>query len=396
MSEIVIRERYLPKDNLQIYVREFIPDIAADTDDHSIPAIIICHGFGANCSGDYDYCELFAKHGYAAYCFDFCGGSRKGEGRSLGDTVDMNVWTECDDLLTVLSHVKKQQFIDSSNITLMGTSQGGFVSGLTAARCRDEVKNLVMICPALCIPDDARRGRLGGAGYDIADVPEKIVCPNNMVIGKQFHEAVVNMDPFLELAQYEGNVLLIQGMLDTTVNYSYAVKLANHYKKGQCQLKLVRSAEHSFSERLKESTMVTILNFLEGKKEILTIQVFITGSEVPEQRADYEERVVYFTGYCDNEYFKGTILPGAKDVQNRIGDSTAVLRAEYALYGTDYEGNVCEISIVNQRKGEFFHPQITTDSPALSCLNSEELTAALEGFENGLTVRIFGNILGKS
>ncbi|MCM1252639.1 MAG: alpha/beta fold hydrolase [Clostridium sp.] len=356
-----------------------------------MPAIILCHGFGSNCSENDDYCDFFARHGYAAYCFDFCGGSRNGEGRSLGDTVDMNVWTECDDLMTVLSYVKKQPFIDNSNITLMGTSQGGFVSGLTAAKCRDDVKNLIMVCPALCIPNDARKGRLGGASYDIANVPEKIVCPNHMVIGKQFHEAVVGMDPFLELAQYEGNVLLIHGMQDTTVHYSYSVKMAYHYKNGQCQLKLVRNAEHGFSEELKDSAMVTMLNFLKGKREILTVQVFITGSETLEKRIDDKENVIYFTGYCDNEYFKGTILPGAKDVQTRTGDGAAELRAEYTLYGTDYEGNVCNISIVNRRVGEFFHPQITTDSPVLSYLNNQELTAALEGFENGLTVRIFGD-----
>ncbi|MCM1046790.1 MAG: lysophospholipase [Candidatus Gastranaerophilales bacterium] len=390
MSEMIIEERYLSKGDLQIYVRGWIPGSVADRADHSIPAIIISHGFGANCRGEYDYCEFFARNGYAAYCFDFCGGSRKGEGRSSGDTAAMNVWTECEDLMTVLAYVKEQPFVDSGNITLMGTSQGGFVSGLTAARCKEEVKNLVMICPALCIPDDARRGHLGGASYDVADVPDEIVCPNDMVIGKQFHEAVVGMDPSLELAPYEGNVLLIQGMRDMTVNYSYAVKLANHYGKGQCRLKLVRNAAHGFSEKLKESAMVTILNFLEGKEEILTIQVFITGREVLEQKGDYQESIVYFTGYCDNEYFKGAILPGAKDVQIRNGDESAVLRAEYTLHGTDCEGHACEISIVNQRKGEFFYPQITTDSPALSYLNSEELIATLEGFENGLTVRIFG------
>lgn len=391
MSGVTYNELYLPKNSLQIYIREYIPDNSG-TMEHAIPAIITCHGFGSNCSENYDYCEFFASHGYAAFCFDFCGGSCEGEGKSTGNTIDMNVWTECEDLSTVFSYVKKQKYIDSSNITLMGTSQGGFVSGLTAAKYGGEVKNLVMVCPALCIPDDARRGRLGGGSYDIADVPDEIQCPNKMVIGKQYHDAVVDMDPFLELVKYEGNVLLMQGMLDKIVNYSYAVKLSNHYKQGQCQLKLVRNAEHGFSENLKNSAMATILNFLEGKKEILTIQVFITGSAVIEQQENNKKTEVYFTGYCDNEYFKGVILPGAKDMQSALGNGLTELRAEYTLSGTDYEGNVCKINIVNQRKGEFFCPQITTDSPALSKLNSGKFTAALEGFENGLTVRIFGNI----
>ena len=389
MSNIIVNENYLSKDNLQIYIKEFVTSGVVETDNNFIPAIIISHGFGGNCSENDDYCEFFAHHGYAAYCFDFCGGSRKGEGKSSGCTIDMNVWTECDDLMAVLTYVKTRKYVNCHNITLMGTSQGGFVSGLTAAKCDDGIKNLIMICPALCIPDDARRGHLGGADYDVSDVPDEIICPNGMVIGKQFHETVAGLDPFLELARYGGNVLLIQGMLDATVNYSYAVKAANHYKKGKCQLKLIRSAGHSFSESLQNSIKVTSLSFLEGKKEILTIQVFILNKEVLKQSDNYKETAVYFTGYCDNEYFKGTILPGAKDVQTQTGDGTVVPRAEYILSGTDYEGNICQINIVNERKGDFFRPRITTDSPALYYLNNTELTAALEEFENGLTVRIF-------
>lgn len=389
MSNIIVNEQYLSKDNLQIYIKEFITESIAETENHSIPAIIISHGFGGNCSGNEGYCEFFARHGYAAYCFDFCGGSRKGEGKSSGRTTDMNIWTECDDLKAVLAYVKTHNFVDCHNITLMGTSQGGFVSGLTAAKCGNEIKNLVMICPALCIPDDARRGHLGGADYDVANVPEKIMCPNGMVIGKQFHEAVADLDPFLELAEYGGNVLLIQGMLDTTVNYSYAVKAANHYKKGKCQLKLVRNAGHSFSDKLQDSIKITILSFLEGKKEILTIQIFLMNKAVIKEYEGYNETAVYFTGYCDNEYFKGAILPGAKDVQTQTGTDAVVPRAEYTLSGIDFEGNICQINIVNERKGEFFRPRITTDSPVLSYLNHAELTAVLEGFERGLTVRIF-------
>lgn len=389
MSNIIVNERYLPKDHLQIYIKEFVTESAAETENHSIPAIIISHGFGGNCSENEDYCEFFVRHGYAAYCFDFCGGSRKDEGKSSGRTTDMNIWTECDDLTAVLEYVKTRNYVDCHNITLMGISQGGFVSGLTSAKCGDEIKNLVMVCPALCIPDDARRGHLGGADYDVSNVPDEIICPNGMVIGKQFHEAVAGFDPFPELAGYGGNVLLIQGMRDATVHYSYAVKAANHYKKGKCQLKLVRNAGHSFSDRLQNSIKVTILSFLEGKKEILTIQVFLMNKAVLRECEGYKETAVYFTGYCDNEYFKGAILPGAKDVQTQTGTDAVVPRAEYTLSGTDFEGNICKINIVNERKGEFFRPRIKTDSPALSYLNNAELTAALEEFENGLTVRIF-------
>ena len=75
------------------------------------------------------------------------------------------------DLCAVIEYVKALPFVDEKQIVLMGASQGGFVSGLTAAKYGDGIQKLIMLYPALCIPDHARRGWLGGARYDPKNVP---------------------------------------------------------------------------------------------------------------------------------------------------------------------------------------------------------------------------------
>ena len=75
--------------------------------------------------------------------------------KSDGESTKMSVLTEMKDLIAVKNFAKEQNYVDSENIILLGESQGGFVSGLVAAKCGAEIKKLVMIFPALCIPDHA-------------------------------------------------------------------------------------------------------------------------------------------------------------------------------------------------------------------------------------------------
>lgn len=380
------REFFCCRDGLKIYVKEFI---GSERKEEKLPAIILSHGFGGDSIGMEKYGRHFAEKGYATYCLDFCGGSIPGTGKSDGSSLAMTIESECEDLMTVLHTVQGLTYIDEENISLWGCSQGGFVSGLVAAKCKEEISNLIMFFPALCIPDHARLGVLGGASYDVQSVPDEILCPGGMKISRMFHENVVNMDPFLEIAKYKGRVLLIHGKKDDVVPYVYGEKAKQCYEEGQCKLISIEDAGHGFNEQQDESAMVAAEHFLYYKKELLTIQVIVTGYEVREEREGYKEAAVYFTGYCHQDDFKGCIIPEGIDIQKQYGDEPVILRAEYTLIGTDQTGQRCFIHIVNQKKGEHYKPEITTDSKELAFLQDADLTATLEGFPGGLTVRIF-------
>lgn len=388
-SNVIERDFSCMRDGLTIRGTGFIPE------GDQLPAIIVSHGFGGQSKDHFTDCRTLASWGYAAYCFDFCGGSAHGEGTSDGATTGMTVQSECGDLKAVMDYVRSSANVDAGKVTLMGFSQGGFVAALTAAQHSKEVEALILLFPALCIPDDARKGALGGSAYDVNNVPAVIDC-GHMQIGKRFHETVVDMNPFEEIAPFAGPVLLIHGTDDQIVDYRYSVKAHESYAPGQCQLQLVQEMGHSFSGEQRESAMVSIQQFLLGKKEILTIGVQITGQEVRREEGPHRQTAIFFTGTCDSPFFKGQILPGAEDVQELTDNQLIKLRAVYTLEGKDYTGEPCRIHIVNQSVNGEWKPVIETDSKALAFLNHEDLTAALEGFTGGLTVRIYSMIPGTS
>lgn len=376
------------RDGLLIRGAQYLP--ANFQEEKSYPAVIISHGFTGIYTDVDDFCRDFAQMGYVAFGFSFCGGSRfdaADDVKSEGETTDMTILTEVADLLAVKEYVQSLPYTDNSNLVLLGFSQGGFVSGLAATKCGDEIRKLIMVFPALCIPDHARRGCLGGANYDADNVPEEIDC-GNIVLGKIFHDTVVGMDPYLELSAYKGPVLILQGLEDQIVDYSYAIRTQANYEKGQCHLQLIRQMGHGYDTEQQKSLVASMRQFLADREEILTIRVVITRCESVEE-GEVNKSDVYFTGYCDTGYFRGAIVPEGCDRQEYAEGKPPKLRAEYTLLGNDCNGDNCSIHIVNQWDRDEWRPVITTQSPSLAWLNDADLTAVLEFGKGELTVRVF-------
>ena len=132
----------------RLYGEAFIPRSAGKH-----PAVILSHGYGASHTGFYPMVDTLAKLGYVCYCYDFAGGSRSG--RSEGRTEDMSIFTERQNLLDVIEMVRGWDCVDAESVFLLGESQGGCVSAITAPYVADKIKAILLVYPALCIPDDA-------------------------------------------------------------------------------------------------------------------------------------------------------------------------------------------------------------------------------------------------
>ena len=196
------------------------------------------------------YAQFLAGMGYAAFCFDFCGGCVM-MGKSDGKTTDMSVLTEVSDLCAVIEYAKGLDYTDSSNILLMGCSQGGFVSALTAAKLKDQIGKLVLFYPALCIPDDAKAGKMMWAKFDPQNIPEIVKC-GPMKLGRCYIADVVNMDPFEEIKGYEGDVLIVHGTADKIVAMHYAEEAERVYRareQGSVKLRFIEGGRHMFSKK---------------------------------------------------------------------------------------------------------------------------------------------------
>ena len=233
----------------------------------NLPAAIVSHGFMANQDTVRHYARHLAEIGYAAYCFDFNGGSVMG-GKSSGKTTDMSVLTEVMDLEAVIDHVLQLPHVDGDKgVVLMGCSQGGFVSALTAAKRKEQVSQLVLFYPALCIPDDARAGKMMFAKFDPQNVPERFNC-GPMKLGRCYVTDVLDMDPFAEIIPYPGPVLIVHGTNDNIVRPDYSQRAFEAYSKrcipgATVCLEMIEGGAHGFSKKHDVLALEKLDSFLE-------------------------------------------------------------------------------------------------------------------------------------
>lgn len=227
------------RDGLTIRGTEYRP--AGD----DLPVAIVCHGFMAFQDTVRHYAKALARLGYCAYTFDFCGGSVMGKGKSDGATTDMSVLTEVKDLEAVIGHVRSLPH-NGRELLLMGCSQGGFVAALTAAKHPELVSRLVLFYPALCIPDDARAGKMMFARFDPENIPERVAC-GPMKLGRCYVSDVIGMDPIRLIRSYSGPVLIVHGGKDPLVKCDYSRQAQKAYP--DAKLHIIEGGGHGFGRK---------------------------------------------------------------------------------------------------------------------------------------------------
>lgn len=180
----------------------------------------------------------------------------------------MSVLTEVKDLEAVIGYVESLPYADPDTLLLMGCSQGGFVSALTAAKLKDRIKTLVLFYPAFCIPDDARAGKMMMSRFDPQNLPETVQC-GPMKLGRCYMADVLDMDPFEEIKAYEGDVLIVHGTADKIVNIEYAEQAFRTYQDAPVERKLefhiIEGGAHMFSKKHDVLAMSYLTQFLETK-----------------------------------------------------------------------------------------------------------------------------------
>lgn len=190
------------------------------------PIAVVSHEFMANRLFTMRYARLLASLGYAAFCYDFSGGCIVGA--SQGKTTDMTVFTETEDLKAVIAYAKEQPYAYPNRLLLMGCSQGGLVTALTAAEPETRAEAIILFYPALSIPDDARKGSMMSAKFDPENIPESMRC-GPMKLGRGYAASVLDLDPFSAISAYHGDVLIVHGNADTLVDISYSRRAYDAY-----------------------------------------------------------------------------------------------------------------------------------------------------------------------
>lgn len=208
-------------DGRTIFGIAYIPQ----TKEEKVPLVIWSHGLGGTGLDGASYAGVFAGHGVACYCFDFCGGGA--DSRSSGEMTDMSVLTEVSDLEAVLEAAKEWDFVDPERIILAGQSQGGLVSAITAARKPDETAGLILLYPAFVIPQTVH-----DLFPSLSAVPETYQY-NWITAGKKYAQDIWELDVWEAIKGYEKPVLLLHGDADDIVDVSWSRRARDVYRNAR-------------------------------------------------------------------------------------------------------------------------------------------------------------------
>ena len=216
------------------------------------PIAIIAHGFNGTHHFGRNYFDMLNDMGFLCYTFDFPCGSIKSQ--SDANTMEMSILDEQSDLEAIIRYFKSCPDVDASRIVLIGESQGGLVSALTAASLPEEVSELVLIYPALCIPDNWRKSY-----PQVENIPDTTHLWN-VPMGRRFFAEIHDMDAFELIGRYQKPVIIIQGDTDRIVSMEDSRRAVKLYK--DARLHVIPGAGHGFRPHEFKESLEQIKLFL--------------------------------------------------------------------------------------------------------------------------------------
>ncbi|MBQ3457662.1 MAG: alpha/beta fold hydrolase, partial [Synergistaceae bacterium] len=230
--------------------------------DSKVPLVITAHELGSNYSRRWPaYGEALASQGIAVYTFDFAGGGPKirNDGtpgsHSDGETTEMSVMTEVKDLESVLKAARSWNFVDADKIVIIGGSQGGAVSVITAARHADEISGLVLLYPALLIQDDLHK-----KFANKEDCPPVYSYNGWLDVSPVYVNDMWDYDVYLDMPKYTKPVLILHGDKDFIVPIEYSQRAANTYPDSEFHV--IKDGEHGFQGKTFEQAIGYIKAYL--------------------------------------------------------------------------------------------------------------------------------------
>lgn len=218
----------------------------------SLPTVVFSHGYGDTNRGGRQYAQALAEQGYLVCCFDFRGGGP--DSKSEGSNLDMTIFTEQADLEAVLDMLHNRSEVDQNHIFLLGNSQGGVVSAITAAKREDEIAGLILSSPAFSLVEDAKE--LFGSKDNIPDTYFHML----MEVGEDYFASVMDYDVFDSITDYEGDVLIFHGDQDNLVPISYSRQAVDVFP--HAELEVLSGEGHMYSQNAVQQSISIMSNFL--------------------------------------------------------------------------------------------------------------------------------------
>lgn len=223
----------------KLAARIYLPSLQVE---EKCPIVIFSHGFGGDMT--FHLFEPLTKKlnqiGIGVLQFDF-----NGCGQSEGKFEDMTVPNEIEDLINVIAYVR--QLSVTKNISLLGHSQGGVVASMASGECGfPQIECEVLLSAAAVLRDDALRGMTHGGHFDpwhLYDDSYPVSGGHN--IGRAYIQSAMTLPIYQTASCYAGPALVINGMADVVVPYTYAERYHNVLKNST--IHLIPGENHTYN-----------------------------------------------------------------------------------------------------------------------------------------------------
>lgn len=232
MSET--KEFYIDSDGIRLHAKQDVPEGVKKG-----PLCILIHGFTGNMEEAHLLEAVKAMNDTGVMVLRV---EMYGHGESDGEFGRHTLYKWITNALSVIEYAKALDNV--TDLYLCGHSQGGLLTMLIGGMCPDELKAIIPLSPAWMIPDACRRGEILGASFDPAHIPYLIRSSDGWDLYGDYVRVAQTIHVEDEIARYNGPVLIVHGMDDTVVPYSYGEEAARLYKNAR--LIGIKGAQHCF------------------------------------------------------------------------------------------------------------------------------------------------------
>ena len=224
-----------------------------------LPLVIICHGFTGSRQGVHrlfvNAARRLAENEYAVLRFDYSGcGESEGE---YGHTYFEEFIQQT---RQVLAYGRQLEYIDSTNVILLGHSLGGAVALHTAVQ--DGHINRLILWSAVGKPFEDIVRIVGKEPYKSLRLEEKTSIDYlGYSFTKEFFESMSPYRPLLATTAYDGDVLIIHGTADDEIPAVYSEEYKEGFysrKTGTCEKHFIQDAGHTYSSCREQEELIQI------------------------------------------------------------------------------------------------------------------------------------------
>ena len=214
---------------------------------------VFVHGFCAERTEGGRFIEvakLLSEHGIYSVMMD-----QSGCGESKEPFVNYCLKNSMADIKTCIDHMFENYDIDENNLMMVGYSMGGRITAIYTAECDRRFHTIGLWAAAICDGEQLNSFMIDEQGRNLYDEAMRNGYANYLnsfdgrilQLSKDFYHGLVDHSSVNDLIQYQGNVIIVHGTGDITVDPEIAEKAYDSLSTDKDRkLVLIPEANHGF------------------------------------------------------------------------------------------------------------------------------------------------------